>query len=151
MKVSKKQLQAYVLGMNCGQEVQVVAERVINENLYSRFKRFAFYYHGNTDADLKDCLLDFNSFGGELKIEVPKEVHPFKCLQFFGMTPKDSLSSLYYQTLDRPELAEAIEGNSFVIYGRCGIYAYSSTIMHYCFAEGRISIEDALDMMACEA
>lgn len=151
MKVLKEKIQAYALGQNCSQEVQEVAEHILNQNLFSRFNRFAFYYSGQADADLIDCLLDFSCFGAELKIEVPQEVHPFKSMQFFGMTPEESLSSLFDETTDRPELSDIMEGCLFMVAGSKRKYVYSSTIMHYCFAKGRISVKQALDIMASAA
>lgn len=151
MKVSKEKIQAYALGENCSQEVQAVAERILNQNLFNRFSRFAFYYSGKSDADLTDCLLDFSSFGGELKIEVPQDVHPFERLQFFGMTPQESLTSLFNATTDRPGLSEVLEGCRFTVKGSRRTYVYSSTIMHYCFAKGRISVAEALDIMSSAA
>lgn len=148
MKVSKEKIQAYALDENCSQEVKRVAERILNQNLSSRFNRFAFYYSGQADADLIDCLLDFSCFGAELKIEVPQEVHPFKSMQFFGMTPEESLFRLFDEINDRPELSDVMEGRQFTVAGSRKKYAYSSTIMHYCFAKGRINVEEALDIMA---
>lgn len=151
MKVSKEKIQAYALGQNCSHEVQKVAERILNHNLFKRFNRFAFYYLGEGDADIIDCLLDFSCFGAELKIEVPQEVHPFKSMQFFGMTPEESLFRLFDEINDRPGLSDVMEGRKFTVEGSRRTYVYSSTIMHYCFAKGRISVKQALDIMASAA
>lgn len=151
MKVSKEQIQAYALGKNCAKDVQGIAEQIVSENLFNRFKRFAFYCKGDSEADLIDCLRDFSGFGGELKIEVPKEVHPFKHFQFFGMTPQQSLFALFNYTIEHPRLMDVMEGRLFTVAGSRKKYAYSSTIMHYCFAKGRISVEEALDIMASAA
>lgn len=151
MKVSKEKIQAYALDENCSKEVKRVAEHILNQNLFSRFNRFAFYYSGQEDADLIDCLLDFSCFGAELKIEVPSDVHPFKSMQFFGMTPEESLSRLFDETTDRPGLSEVLEGCRFTMEGSRKTYIYSSSIMHYCFAKGRISVAEALDIMSSAA
>lgn len=79
-----------------------------------------------------------------IRMLVPVSVHPGGELVFSGSTTERALQNMF----ERSSASEHDwEGFPFRIEGDPNIYRYLSVAMHYCFAKGRISVDEALEMM----
>lgn len=150
MKTSKSTLQQIANGNTSltGQAVEV-ARTILTDGLYSQFSRYAFYYGYDSDelGDIQDLLLDFSCFGGEVRMKVSTDIHPFGTWQVFGMKPSITLERLMSEISNMPyAVSQKLENSVFTIKGIKGKFSYISTYFHYCFAEGRISEQQLLEM-----
>lgn len=127
-----------------------IAKKIIDQKLASKFRSYAFFCYGNIDDiyDLQDCLLDFSWFGEEITVQdIPENIHPSKKWQIFGMRAEDSLKNLFYDMYKNIKLADILEGKEFRVRGIKGKFKVSYTLLHYCFAKGKITSHECLDMM----
>ncbi|MBM6866389.1 hypothetical protein H6A66_14610 [Bacteroides caecigallinarum] len=151
MKIEKNIIEKIANGETSltGEPVDI-AKRIVENNLQSKFKSFAFFYKGdgNKILDVQDCLLDFKLFGAEITvIDVPENIHPTRKLQIFGMTFQETLKDLFYELTLNPKKMFKCECKKFTINGVKGKFKISYTALHYCFGEGSISVEECMAMM----
>lgn len=79
-----------------------------------------------------------------IRMLVPVSFHPDGELMFPGNTPKEALQNMFDRSISSKQ---DWDGCPFRIEGDPNTYRYSSVAMHYCFAKGRIDVNEALDMM----
>lgn len=126
------------------------AKTILKPEVWSSFKRYAFFYEGDDDNlnDIQDCILDFPIHAAEITVmDIPKEVHPGERLKISGMLPKYSLEKLFWELTDDDEKRELCEEKPFKIRGVKGKFKVLYTALQYCFGEERISVKECLDMM----
>lgn len=150
MKTSKLTLEKIANGNTSltGEAVEI-ARTILANGLYSQFNRYAFFYGYDSEelGDIQDLLLDFKSFGGEIKIKVTTDIHPSGTWSVFGMTLVESLNRLFSELTNKPYLvSDKLENSIFTIKGVKGKFAYNGVLFHYCFAKGRISEQELLEM-----
>lgn len=118
-----------------------VAKRILDAKKSSEFNKFRFFYPGAnaSRADLRDCLTDFNLFAGEVKLYKGKNAYK----QFLGFTKEETLAALSeFIFINNEE-----EDLTFSVRGYKGRFPVNLTFFHYCFAKGRISVDEMLNML----
>jgi hypothetical protein len=148
MKVEKNLIEKVANGETVlkGEAVEI-AKRVIEEGLITKFKKFAFFYQGDEKEiyDVQDCIIDFRLHGAELNINY---LNPNKGkMTIFGITLEESLKRLFDAFTDNNKLMNDLEDRLFTVNGIKGQFKLSYTALHYCFAKGRITEKQCLDMM----
>lgn len=148
MKVEKNLIEKVANGETVlkGEAVEI-AKRIIEEDLITKFKKFAFFYQGDEKEiyDVQDCIIDFRLHGAELNINY---LNPNKGkMTIFGITLEESLKRLFDAFTDNNKLMNDLEDRLFTVNGIKGQFKLSYTALHYCFGEGRISEKQCLDMM----
>lgn len=151
MKVEKNLIEKVANGETIlkGETVRI-ANYIIEKGLQSKFNQFAFYYHGNGNEiyDIQDCLLDFKSHGTEIVINgVPDRINPSGKLIVKSMTIENCLKKLFNTMTDYMQFIDMLNGKEFCIKHDRKLYRISYTALHYCFAKGRITEKQCLDMM----
>lgn len=127
-----------------------IAKRILNEKLQSRFMRYAYFYKGNGKDlnDIQDCILDFSCEGTQIIItDVPYRINPSGKLVVKSMTAKGCLKKLFHTMTDFEQYIDILDGKEFKIKFEQKLYRISYTMLHYCFAKGRITEQQCLDMM----
>lgn len=148
MKVEKNLIEKVANGETVlkGEAVEI-AKRIIGEGLITKFKKFAFFYQGDEKEiyDVQDCIIDFRLHGAELNINY---LNPNKGkMTIFGITLEESLKRLFDAFTDNNKLMNDLEDRRFTVNGIKGQFKLSYTALHYCFAKGRITEKQCLDMM----
>lgn len=148
MKVKKNLIEKVAKGETVlkGEAVEI-AKRIIEEGLITKFKKFAFFYQGDEKEiyDVQDCIIDFRLHGSELNINY---LNPNKGkMTIFGITLEESLKRLFDAFTDNNKLMNDLEDRLFTVNGIKGQFKLSYTALHYCFAKGRITEKQCLDMM----
>lgn len=148
MKVKKNLIEKVAKGETVlkGEAVEI-AKRIIEEGLITKFKKFAFFYQGDEKEiyDVQDCIIDFRLHGAELNINY---LNPNKGkMTIFGITLEESLKRLFDAFTDNNKLMNDLEDRLFTVNGIKGQFKLSYTALHYCFAKGRITERQCLDMM----
>lgn len=148
MKVEKNLIEKVANGETVlkGEAVEI-AKRIIEEGLITKFKKFAFFYQGDEKEiyDVQDCIIDFRLHGAELNINY---LNPNKGkMTIFGITLEESLKRLFDAFTDNNKLMNDLEDRLFTVNGIKGQFKLSYTALHYCFAKGRITEKQCLDMM----
>lgn len=148
MKVKKNLIEKVAKGETVlkGEAVEI-AKRIIEEGLITKFKKFAFFYQGDEKEiyDVQDCIIDFRLHGAELNINY---LNPNKGkMTIFGITLEESLKRLFDAFTDNNKLMNDLEDRLFTVNGIKGQFKLSYTALHYCFAKGRITEKQCLDMM----
>lgn len=148
MKVKKNLIEKVAKGETVlkGEAVEI-AKRIIEEGLITKFKKFAFFYQGDEKEiyDVQDCIIDFRLHGAELNINY---LNPNKGkITIFGITLEESLKRLFDAFTDNNKLMNDLEDRLFTVNGIKGEFKLSYTALHYCFAKGRITEKQCLDMM----
>lgn len=126
-------------------EVVGVVRQIISKCLLTEFAKYrSFDKDANASLnDLFDTIRNFPLFNAEITLygdclELGK-------MQFFGMTPEESLQKLFeYGNANNPELMDEC---NFKLRGVKGFLPYNSYLFHQCFAEGRISVQKLIDML----
>ena len=148
MKVEKNLIEKVANGeTSLNGEVVSIAKKIIENDLQSKFKLFAFFYQGdgNEIYDIQDCILDFNLYGSEIKVLY---IYPSNSnMRIFGMTVEDSLKRLFNILSQNEKLRENVEGKIFTVNGMTNLFKVSYIALHYCFAKESISVEECLKMM----
>lgn len=148
MKVEKNLIEKVANGETVLKDEAVeIAKRVIEEGLITKFKKFAFFYQGDEKEiyDVQDCIIDFRLHGAELNINY---LNPNKGkMTIFGITLEESLKRLFDAFADNNKLMNDLEDRLFTVNGIKGQFKLSYTALHYCFAKGRITEKQCLDMM----
>lgn len=148
MKVEKNLIEKVANGETVLKDEAVeIAKRVIEEGLITKFKKFAFFYQGDEKEiyDVQDCIIDFRLHGAELNINY---LNPNKGkMTIFGITLEESLKRLFDAFTDNNKLMNDLEDRLFTVNGIKGQFKLSYTALHYCFAKGRITEKQCLDMM----
>lgn len=126
-------------------DVQKNAERILKENRVKAFRKYVSKRAGknSTLQQIVDCIKDYDWFGAYAKFKGDD-------LEFFGMTPAETLSGMFQYLNDNYEKKGDInqfDGKKFTITGVKGEFTFYYCFMHYLFAEGRISVNDALSYM----
>lgn len=148
MKVEKNLIEKVANGETVlkGEAVEI-AKRIIEEGLITKFKKFAFFYQGDEKEiyDVQDCIIDFRLHGAELNINY---LNPNKGkMTIFGITLEESLKRLFDAFTDNNKLMNDLEDRLFTVNGIKDQFKLSYTALHYCFAKGRITEKQCLDMM----
>lgn len=148
MKVEKNLIEKVANGETVlkGEAVEI-AKRIIEEGLITKFKKFAFFYQGDEKEiyDVQDCIIDFRLHGAELNINY---LNPNKGkMTIFGITLEESLKRLFDAFTDNNKLMNDLEDRLFTVNGIKGQFKLSYTALHYCFAKGRITEKQCLEMM----
>lgn len=148
MKVEKNLIEKVANGETVlkGEAVEI-AKRIIEEGLITKFKKFAFFYQGDEKEiyDVQDCIIDFRLHGAELNINY---LNPNKeKMTIFGITLEESLKRLFDAFTDNNKIMNDLEDRLFTVNGIKGQFKLSYTALHYCFAKGRITEKQCLDMM----
>lgn len=148
MKVEKNLIEKVAGGETIlkGEAVRI-AKGIIEKGLQSKFKEFAFFYQGSENEiyDVQDCILDFGFTGAEIDVLYN---YPDKSrMQIFGMTMEQSLKRLFETLTHNGNLMKNLEGKPFKVNGIKGKFTLCYTILHYCFAKGRITEKQCLEMM----
>lgn len=148
MKVEKNLIEKVANGETVlkGEAVEI-AKRIIEEGLITKFKKFAFFYQGDEKEiyDVQDCIIDFRLHGAELNINY---LNPNKGkMTIFGITLEESLKRLFDAFTDNNKFMNDLEDRLFTVNGIKGQFKLSYTALHYCFAKGRITEKQCLDMM----
>ncbi|WP_419072226.1 hypothetical protein [Phocaeicola coprocola] len=148
MKVEKNLIEKVANGETVlkGEAVEI-AKRIIEEGLITKFKKFAFFYQGDEKEiyDVQDCIIDFRLHGAELNINY---LNPNKGkMTIFGITLEESLKRLFDAFTDNNKIMNDLEDRLFTVNGIKGQFKLSYTALHYCFAKGRITEKQCLDMM----
>lgn len=148
MKVEKNLIEKVANGETVlkGEAVEI-AKRIIEEGLITKFKKFAFFYQGDEKEiyDVQDCIIDFRLHGAELNINY---LNPNKWkMTIFGITLEESLKRLFDAFTDNNKLMNDLEDRLFTVNGIKGQFKLSYTALHYCFAKGRITEKQCLEMM----
>lgn len=148
MKVEKNLIEKVANGETVlkGEAVEI-AKRIIEEGIITKFKKFAFFYQGDEKEiyDVQDCIIDFRLHGAELNINY---LNPNKGkMTIFGITLEESLKRLFDAFTDNNKLMNDLEDRLFTVNGIKGQFKLSYTALHYCFAKGRITEKQCLDMM----
>lgn len=148
MKVEKNLIEKVAKGETVlkGEAVEI-AKRIIEEGLITKFKKFAFFYQGDEKEiyDVQDCIIDFRLHGAELNINY---LNPNKGkMTIFGITLEESLKRLFDAFTDNNKLMNDLEDRLFTVNGIKDQFKLSYTALHYCFAKGRITEKQCLDMM----
>lgn len=151
MKVEKNLIEKVAKGETIlrGEAVRI-AKVIIKNGLQGKFKQFAFFYQGdgNEICDVQDCILDFNIHGSEIVVnEVPYRVNPSGKLIVKSMTIENCLRKLFDTMTNYMQFIDMLNGKEFCIRHERGSYRISYTALHYCFAKGRITEKECLDMM----
>lgn len=123
------------------EEAVKVAKRILDTKRSSEFNKYRFFYPGAnfSKPDLLDCLLDFNIFAGEVKLYKGKNAYK----QFLGFTKEETLAALSeFLFINNEE-----EDLTFSVRGYKDRFPVNLTFFHYCFAKGRISVDEMLDML----
>ena len=148
MKVEKNLIEKVANGETVLKDEAVeIAKRVIEEGLITKFKKFAFFYQGDEKEiyDVQDCIIDFRLHGAELNINY---LNPNKGkMTIFGITLEESLKRLFDAFTDNNKLMNDLEDRLFTVNGIKGQFKLSYTALHYCFAKGRITEKQCLEMM----
>lgn len=68
-------------------------------------------------------------------------------MTIFGITLEESLKRLFDAFTDNNKLMNDLEDRLFTVNGIKDQFKLSYTALHYCFAKGRITEKQCLDMM----
>lgn len=126
-------------------DVQKSAKRILKENRVKAFRKYVSKRAGKnaTLQQIVDCIKDYDWFGAYAKFKGDD-------LEFFGMTPGETISGMFQYLNDNYEEKgdiNQLDGKKFTITGVKGEFTFYYCFMHYLFAEGRISVNDALNYM----
>lgn len=151
MKIEKNIIEKVANGETVlkGEAVRI-AKDIVKNNLLSKFKQYAFYYRGNGNEiyDVQDCILDFRVHGTEIIVkEVPDRINPSGNLIIKAMTIEVCLKKLFETMTQYMQFIDLLNGKEFCIKHEQKLYRISYTALHYCFAKGRITEKECLDMM----
>lgn len=128
-------------------EMQRIARRILEEKVVAKFQTFCFRTYGDLDnvCDIYDAFTDFAGFGAEIKVTVPRSIHPAGYWQVFGMTAEESLENLYRDSCGNDTLYDALCGASFKIRGEKGAFQFNSVACRHAFDKGHISGKQAVE------
>lgn len=126
-------------------DVQENAKRILKENRVKAFRKYVDKTVGKnaTLQQIVDCIKDYDWFGAFAKFKEDD-------LEFFGMTPAETLSGMFQYLNDNYEKngdINQLDGKKFTITGVKGEFTFYYCFMHYLFGKGRISVNDALNYM----
>lgn len=93
--------------------------------------------------DLFDTIVNFPLFYREARLY--GSIFHLPSLQFFGMTEEESLKEMYDFCMSIP--IDKIDTCKFNIRGIKGMFQYNSYLFHMCFAKGRISVAQLMQML----
>lgn len=150
MIISFQKIQQIAAGQTplTGEPVKI-AKRLLISGLYDSFNVFAQKSNCKSDKyeDITDCLLDFSSLT-EQYISIKTSTSASGYYTISGRTMEESLYAMYVCIENKPrDIANQIEGCLFSVRGVDGVFKYTSTYFHYCFAKGRISELELLDII----
>lgn len=75
---------------------------------------------------------------------VPESVNPNREVFFCGNNVEEALNQLSDWVFFKQDFTD-LEGCTFRIEGDDRLFEFNSTMFHYCFAKGRISVDKMLD------
>lgn len=119
-----------------------VAKRILSAKRGGDFNKYRFFYPGAnaSQADLLDCLLDYQLFAAEVKLFS----HGKQINNFLGFSKEDTLQALYSALSFSEEEGYSTNALMFSVRGFKGKLPFVSTYFHYCFADGELMVNQLL-------
>ena len=85
----------------------------------------------------------------KIALVVPEKIRVNCEVWLKGDTLEEALRKLHEWAFFEQDFAE-LEGCAFQIEGDTRLFEFNGTMFHYCFAKGRISVDDLLDKCCYE-
>ena len=85
----------------------------------------------------------------KITLVVPEKIRVNCEVWFKGDTLEGALRKLHEWAFFEQDFTE-LEGCAFQIEGDARLFEFNGTMFHYCFAKGRISVDDLLDKCCYE-